>query len=134
NPKPELLDGVLGPASPAEADRTREFRDSYTAFLLRTVVGWTWWLGAVLGVLVLWQRGNVLDAPWGLIAGAAAGIAGSATLGSLVMIGDMVPHLLWESTLQGSSGSLVMLPVWSLMAVVWWTFLGVIAGVVLTAA
>jgi hypothetical protein len=132
NPRPDVLDGVIGPAMPGTENRTREFRDTFTAHLLRVVVGTTWWLGAVLGVLVLWRRSSMMDAPWGLIAGAGAGIALSATIGSLVMIGDIVPHLLWQASLQSDGDQLVLLPVWSALAVVWWTILGVLLGVALT--
>ena len=95
-----------------------------------TVIG-TWWIGAVLGVLVLWRRGGILDAPWGLIAGTAAGVAASATIGCVVMLGELGLHWLWETV--SGSGSTVLLPVWVLMAVGWWTFLGLVLGVVLAA-
>jgi hypothetical protein len=113
------------------ADRTREFRERYAAYLLRVTVIGTWWIGAVLGVLVLWRRGGILDAPWGLIAGTAAGVAASATIGCVVMLGELGLHWLWETV--SGSGSTVLLPVWVLMAVGWWTFLGLVLGVVLAA-
>jgi len=114
-------------------DRTREFRDYFTGYLLRVIVGTTWWVGAVIGVLALWRRGSVLDAPWGLIAGTAAGIAGSATVGSVVLFGDLIPHFIWEKTLATSAVGVVALPLWALLVLLWWTFLGVTLGVGLTA-
>jgi hypothetical protein len=132
DPKPDVLDDLLGEATPANLDRTREFRDAFTGYLLRIVAGLTWWVGAVLGVLVLWRRGSMADAPWGLIAGAGAGIAASATIGSLVMIGDLVPHWLWRMTLQSDGDQLLRLPVWSVLVVVWWTLLGFLVGIGLT--
>jgi hypothetical protein len=132
DPQADALSSVLGPETPAALDRTREFRDAFTGYLLRTVVGFTWWLGAVLGVLVLWRRGNMADAPWGLIAGAGAGIAISATIGSVVILGDLVPHFLWNATLRNDGEQLVLLPVWSLLALIWWTILGILVGIVLT--
>jgi hypothetical protein len=132
DPKPDVLDPVLGEANAASVDRAREFRDAFTGYLLRIIVGLTWWVGAVLGVLVLWRSGSMGDAPWGLIAGGATGIAASATLGSVVMIGDLVPHLLWQMTLQSDGDQLVRLPVWGLMTLAWWTLLGLLAGVGLT--
>jgi hypothetical protein len=132
DPKPDVLDALLGPANPANLERTREFRDAFTGYLLRTVVGLTWWVGAVLGVMVLWRRGSMADAPWGLIAGAGAGIAASATIGSLVMIGDLGPHLLWQLTLHTEGDQLLRLPVWVLLTMVWWTLLGFLLGIGLT--
>jgi hypothetical protein len=132
DPKPDVLDPLLGAATPATLERTREFRDAYTGFLLRVVAGLTWWVGAVLGVVLLWRRGSMGDAPWGLIAGAGAGIAASATIGSIVMIGDLVPHFLWQLTLQSDGDQWLRLPLWSLLAVVWWTLLGFVLGIGLT--
>jgi hypothetical protein len=132
DPKPDVLDPLLGAATPASLERTREFRDAFTGFLLRVVVGLTWWVGAVLGVLVLWRRGSMADAPWGLIAGAGAGIAASATIGSIVMIGDLAPHFLWQGTLQSDGDQWLRLPLWSLLAVAWWTLLGFLLGIGLT--
>jgi hypothetical protein len=130
---PQALDDVLGPAGPAQQERTRLFRDYYTSYVLRVVVVCTWWLGAVIGVFVLWRRGNILDGPWGLIAGGAAGVVVSATLGCLVLVGDFVPHFLMDYTLRTHVEGLVLLPVWALVVVLWWTALGVIVGAALTA-
>ena len=132
DPKPEVLTDILGPETPATLDRTREFRDAFTGYLLRIVVGFTWWMGAVLAVLVLVSAATWADAPWGLIAGAGAGIAASATIGSLVMIGDLVPHLLWQAALHRDGDRLLLLPLWSLLAVIWWTILGALVGIGLT--
>jgi hypothetical protein len=132
DPQKEVLDDLLGPATPAEVDRTRDFRDYFTSRLLQVVVGFTWWIGAIAGVFVLWRRGKVTDAPWGLIAGAAAGIAVSATLGSIVVAGDLGPQLLWEWTLRGEADALLLLPLWALAALAWWTILGLLVGTGLT--
>jgi hypothetical protein len=129
DPQKEALDSLLGPAAPAQAERTRNFRDYYISRLLRVVIGFTWWIGAVAGVFMLWRRGNATDAPWGLIAGAAAGLALSATLGSIVVAGDVGPHFLWERTLQGTADGLWLLPLWTLLVLLWWTALGVLFGI-----
>jgi hypothetical protein len=131
-PQPEVLDDLLGPASPAQVGRTREFRDYFTAYLLMVVVGCTWWIGALGGMILVWRRGGVLDAPWGLIAGTAAGLAIGATLGSVLLVVDLVPHLIWDWTLRGQSGGAGWLVVWAALAVAWWTLLGIILGVGLT--
>jgi len=128
DPQKEALDDLLGPAIPAQADRTRDFRDYFTGQLLRVAVGFTWWIGAVAGVLALWRRGNISDVPSGLVAGAAAGIAVSATIGSIVVVGDLGPHFLWDLTLQGTVEGLWMLPLWVLAVLAWWTGLGVLLG------
>ena len=49
------------------------------------------------------------------------------------MVGDLVPHWLWESTLRDSAGGVALLPVWALVTVVWWTVLGFGLGVALSA-
>jgi hypothetical protein len=133
DPQPQMLDDLLGPASPAQVDRTRDFREYFTSRFLRVVVGFTWWLGAVAGVFILWRRGNVADAPWGLVAGAAAGMAASATIGSIVAAGDLGPHFLWEWTIGGDGDGFLLLPIWAVLVVGWWTGLGALVGVALTA-
>jgi hypothetical protein len=144
NPTPDIVDDLFkdSPADVKERaaaalvgqpERGREFRDHYTSYLLRVVVGLTWWLGAVLGVFILWRRGNVADAPWGLIAGTAAGVVASATVGAAVMVGDLGPQLVWEYTVRSASGGPAMLLVWALVAVGWWTLLGFLTGIALTA-
>jgi len=133
DPKPELLDEFLDKASPANVDRTRDFRDYYTSLLLRIVVSFTWWIGAVAGAYVLMRRGNSLDALWGFVAGGAAGIAVSATIGSLVMVGDLGPHFLWDKVLRGTGNGLLMLPLWVLLTLAWWTGLGAAFGIALAA-
>ncbi len=129
---PEAFDEMLGHAQPGQESRTRDFRDAFTSRLLRLVVGCTWWIGAIVGVLVLWRRGSFLDAPWGLIAGAAAGMVVSATVGSIVMAGDLGPHLAWDLVPKGNGDGLLLLPLWALLVVGWWTALGVAVGIVLT--
>jgi hypothetical protein len=56
----------------------------------------TWWLGAVVGVVLVVRRSRLLDLPWGLIAGAAAGVAASATLACLWPWLDGPARALWR--------------------------------------
>ena len=132
DPRPDVLDDQLQICEAKPGSRTRDFRDYFTSRVLRVVVGFTWWIGAIVGVLVLWRRGNVLDAPWGLLAGAAAGIVVSATLGSIVLAGDLGPHLAWDLLPKNNGDGLLLLPLWVLLAVAWWTALGIVVGIVLT--
>jgi hypothetical protein len=111
-------------------DCTRDFRDYFTSYILRLVIGCTWWIGAVLGVFALWRRGSFLDCPWGLVAGAAAGIAGSATLGIAVLALDLVPQIVWDFGLHGSG--VLRLPIWGVLVLTWWTLLGAGLGVLLS--
>jgi hypothetical protein len=114
-------------------DSTRTFRDFVAGHVLRVIVACTWWLGAVLGVFVLWRRGSVLDAPWGLVAGTATGIAGAATVGALILAGDLVPHVIWDLSLRGSAAGFGALVLWGIVVTAWWILLGVVTGLVLTA-
>jgi hypothetical protein len=132
NPQPEALDAVAGKANSGQLDRTRGFRDYFTSYCLRVIVGATWWLGAFLGVYVLWRRGNVTDAPWGLLAGTVAGIVVSATVGSVILVGDLGPHLLFAVAASGKEAGMVMLILWAVIAVIWWTILGFGCGVLLS--
>jgi hypothetical protein len=135
--KPDALDPILGEAGAtvsdgAYQDRTRVFRDNFTSYFLRIVIGWTWWLGAIVGVFLLWRRGNVKDGPWGLIAGAAAGVVGGATVGCAVIIGDLGPHLIFDSLFSSKESGLLLLPLWGLLTAIWWGCLGCSLGFCLT--
>jgi hypothetical protein len=132
NPKPEALDELLGEANKDQVGRTRDFRDYYSGYLLCVVIGCTWWIGALVGVIVVCRRGSVLDVPWGLFAGAAAGIAVSATIGCAVVALDLGPNLFWDLTLRGQSGGFYWLFVWSALTLAWWIVLGILLGVGLT--
>jgi hypothetical protein len=132
DPQKTVLDDVLGPATATQENRTRDFRDYFTGRLMRVMIGSTWWIGAIAGVFVLWRRGNVADAPWGLVAGAAAGLAVSATLGSMVIVLDLGPHFLWDLTFEGTADGLLLLPLWVLIVLAWWTGIGIVLGMALT--
>jgi hypothetical protein len=127
-PLPELrLPESVAPGS------ARQFRDAFISHFLRTFVGWTWWLGALLGPLWLWQRGaSLADLPWGIIAGAVLGVMASATLACLVLVLDLVPQLIWDLTLR-HSGAPILLVVWLLLALLCWAGLGALVGLLLAA-
>jgi len=102
-------------------------------FVKHFVLG-TWWVGAVLGAIVLWRRGSRWsDVLCGTIAGAVAGVLGSATLACIWPLLDGVPRSLW-SRLHGivgsAGGDLVWLwtIVWIGLAVLSWGAFGALAG------
>ena len=64
---------------------------------IRQFVLTTWWVGAVAGVVLLWRRRSQWSDPFfGGIAGAVAGIAGSASAACLLAVIDGLPRLAWE--------------------------------------
>jgi len=80
---------------------------------------------------VLRRGGHWFDALYGLIAGGVAGIAVSATLGCLILVGDLVPHFLWELATGHQEGNAGLLLLWIGLAVFCWTLLGALVGLVL---
>jgi hypothetical protein len=95
----------------------------------------TWWIGAVLGGVALWKRGQrVTDALCGIVVGAVAGLLGSATLACLLPWLDWFPRALWKA-LQPAVGAsetrnLVWLwtPLWIALAVGCWSVTGAALG------
>jgi hypothetical protein len=104
----------------ASADYRHYFLGSY----IRLFVWWTWWVWGLLGMLVLWRRGGARDLLWGLIAGAAAGVAVSATLACAVMVVEVLPHAMFQPE-QAGVGSLM---VWIFLALITWTLFGLVLG------
>jgi len=107
------------------------------AFLKHFVLA-TWWLGAVAGAVLLWRRGSrIIDALYGLIAGAMAGLAGSATFACLLPGLDSLPRFVWyeigkATGLLNSSGyGFLWTILWIILATVCWAMLGAVAGFVL---
>jgi hypothetical protein len=100
---------------------------------LRPFVLATWWIGALVGVVLVWRKGGrFTDLICGLIAGAVAGLAGSATLGCVLVAADTVPRAL----LHGALGPRVMgpalaTPLWLLTAIVCWLVEGAAVGLAL---
>ncbi len=117
------------PQGPEAGVSAQEFRHYYVNYLFRTVVLWTWWIGAVLGGLLAVGRGVSADLPWGLVAGAAAGFAGSATFACVFLVVECAPHLVW-SVLFSGQGNAGLMFVWVLLCLLSWTLCGVFAGLI----
>jgi hypothetical protein len=102
---------------------------------LRVFVLATWWVGGIVGVSIVWRRGgNRADLVCGLIAGAAAGLAVSATAGSFLALLDGFPRTVLvamcdESTMAGSATLL-----WLSLASMCWAVLGGGVGFLLCAS
>jgi len=110
----------------------RDFREQFVNSFVRTVALWTWWAGAAAGLLVLRRRGGTLsDLPWGLTAGAVAGLAAGASLACLVLLGDLLPCLLWGLAAGGLATGAGGLILWILLALVCWTLVGALLGLML---
>jgi hypothetical protein len=101
-----------------------DYRHYYLGSYVRRFVWWTWWVWALLGMLILWQRGGARDMLFGLIAGAAAGVAVSATLACAVLVVEILPH----SLLQPEQAGLGLLIVWVLLALITWALFGIALG------
>lgn len=127
---PPIPAGFFGDLAQQEPNLL-EFRSWFISILVRTFVLWSWWLGSVLWLFVLLRNGGKwTDAVWGLLAGAVLGAVVAATCGCLLLVGDLLPHLIWTG-LFGATGGIVFLPVWSLLAVICWVLLGVALGAIL---
>jgi hypothetical protein len=122
--EPTIPADRLQPTSAGEV-ATRELLQYFAGSFVRTVVLLTWWVGAVLGAWYVVRRGAVSDLPWGLIAGAVAGVAGAATLACVILGAEAIPLWVWGT----SSPGLALLVVWVIWALLWWTAVG--AGVAL---
>jgi hypothetical protein len=116
-------------------------RSDLAAPYVRHFVLATWWLAAVAGTVVLWRRGSRwADLPCGAIAGAVAGVLGSATFACLLPILDVVPRLLWHVLRDGVAGGglaespWIWTPAWMVLAALWWGALGGGVGLLRIAA
>jgi hypothetical protein len=111
-----------------------------TPFLKHFVLT-TWWVGAVAGAVVLWQRGSRLsDVFCGAVAGAVAGLLGSATFACLLPVFDGLPRGLWYllgiAVRRGNLPQLPWLwtPLWIAVAAGCWALVGGSAGFLLRLA
>jgi hypothetical protein len=112
----------------AVVDGPRDLGEQVVSTFVRSLALSTWWMGALAGVLLLWRRGGgVVDVPFGLVAGAAAGLVGGATLACLVVAGDLLPSWFW-SLLGGGAGYWIL---WFPLVLLCWTVLGAAVGVFL---
>jgi hypothetical protein len=122
---------VFQPGSNAEVS-TLEFRHYFASYFIRWFVLRTWWIGAIFGVIFVLQRGGgALDVPWGVVAGAFAGFAVSATLAAFFLVAEMIPHTLWHLAVGGAHGGVGFLVLWTLVAVFCWLLVGIALGIVL---
>jgi hypothetical protein len=129
---PAVLEPLLGPARSASLNRTHEFRDDFASTFVRIVTLWLWWLGALAAAVFVRRRGGTLsDIPWSLIAGAVLGVIASASLACLLLLGDLLPHALWE-LLFGTGSGVGLLVAWTLLAALCWGVWGCALGLVLT--
>jgi hypothetical protein len=105
-----------------------------SAVFIRHFVEGSWWLGALLGAILIVRRGGILNFPWGLIAGAAAGVAASGTLACLWPWLDWLPRTLWQQ-LPPNFGWHDSIPwltsAWVALAALCWMAMGAVAGLVL---
>jgi hypothetical protein len=110
--------------------KTTEFRHYFVSYFVRWFVLCTFWIGAILGVILVLRRGGTThDVPWAIVAGAGAGLAGAATLAALFLGGEMLPHAVWQLAV-GAHGGAGYLALWSLIAVACWLLIGVGMGLV----
>jgi hypothetical protein len=90
----------------------------------------TCWLGALAGVILLWRRGNRrIDVLYGLVAGAMAGLAGSATFACLLPSLDALPRFVWQQI--GNPAGWMWIVPWIALAALCWTVQGAVIGFVL---
>ena len=103
-------------------------------FLRRFVMA-TWWLGGLAGLILVWRHGGRwTDVACGGAAGAAAGVAGAATLGCGMVLIDGLPRLLLGMIGVGSHAALspwLATPLWFVLAVGCWALLGGATGFLL---
>jgi hypothetical protein len=108
------------------------------AGFLKLFVLATWWVGGLLGVGLVWRRGGRwTDVFCGAIAGAGAGLAGSATLGCLLIVLDALPRALLALLARSGgwpSSPWLWTPVWIGLAAACWAVLGGGLGFVLGGA
>jgi hypothetical protein len=109
-----------------------EFRHYFDSSFVRHVVTWLWWVGALAGIGIMWRRGEGMrDLLWGLVAGIAAGVALSASLACVLREVEILPHILWG---HGGAPGLLMLIMWVLVVLGYWTGLGALLGLLLSLA
>ncbi len=106
-----------------------DYRGYYVSAMVRHIVIWTFWLGAVAGALWMARRGGPGDLVWGLVAGAVAGIGFSASLACAFLVAEIVPQTLW-ALFGAGGGVLVLLFLWVPLALLCWAALGAAAGLI----
>ena len=120
---------VFQPGSNAEVS-TLEFRHYFASYFIRWFVLWTGWTGAIVGAILVMRRSGVTDLPWGIVAGAFAGFAGSATLAAFFLAVEMIPHIVWHLAVGAHAGASYVF-LWSVLAVLCWFVVGIALGFML---
>ena len=126
----------LGPMTEAAGDKPSVIDPGF----LRQFVFATWWVGGAAGMLLVWRSGGRwTDMACGGVAGAAAGVAGAATLGCVTVLLDGLPRMLLGALgVAAGPSSAVLSPwlattLWLVFAVGCWTLLGAGFGLLLGA-
>jgi hypothetical protein len=122
---------LINPQAQGQVDAA-QFRHYFDSYLVRQGVTWLWWVGALVGAVTMWRRGEgVRDLLWGLVSGVVAGVVLSASLICVLREAEIVPHRLWG---HGSTTGSMMLLVWIAVVLAYWTVLGAAAGFLLSLA
>lgn len=106
-----------------------DFRDYFVKAFTRALALYTWWIIGLVGAVMLWRRGGILDVPWGFVAGSIAGLAGMATFACAFLVIEMVPQFLWQKATDGWGGPVAWVG-WVVLALAWWLILGIGTGIV----
>ncbi len=125
-----------GPMTEAAGDKPSVIDPGF----LRQFVLATWWVGGVAGMLLVWRSGGRwTDVACGGVAGAAAGVAGAATLGCATVLLDGLPRMLLGALGFAAGPSAASLSPW-LATLLWlvfvlgcWTLFGAGLGLLLGA-
>ncbi len=127
-----LLANTAGTAVPGSLEAWLPAPAADEGFLRLFVLA-TWWAGALVGVVLVWRNGGRLtDLVCGLIAGAVAGLAGSATLACVLVAADALPRWLLHAVLgDRAMGPALATPLWILTSLVCWLVEGAALGFVL---
>jgi len=107
-----------------------DFRHYFASYFIRRFMLSTFWIGALIGAIMVLRRGGTHDLLWGVVAGTVAGFAVSATLAAFFLVAEMAPHTLWHFSV-GAHGGVWFLFLWIVFAIFCWLFVGVGLGIVL---
>ena len=105
------------------------------AAFVRDFVWVSWWIAPLaIGLYMLRVGDGLRDLVRGLLAGAAAGLAGSASLACLMPLFDMLPSWLWQTLVprlgmtRFEGHNTFWLILWILEATLTWMVVGALAG------